>query len=85
MSCSVTPDDHVSGGSRISRWGGGGRRPPMWALFGKNVCENERIGSRLGGGSTRRQQPPPGSANACHPAIITKLTYFTKVLSMNDC
>ena len=21
----------------------------MWALFGKNVCKNERIGSRLGG------------------------------------
>ena len=26
----------------------GGRGPPMWALFGKNVCENERIGSRRG-------------------------------------
>ena len=41
-----------SGGSRISRRGGmdplGGRGPPMWVLFGKNVCENERIWSRRG-------------------------------------
>ena len=27
----------------------GGRRPPTWALFGENVCENERIGSHWGG------------------------------------
>ena len=37
---------HVSGGSRISRWGGadplGGCQPPMHTLFGENVCENER-------------------------------------------
>ena len=26
----------------------GGRGPPMWALFGENVCENERIGSHRG-------------------------------------
>ena len=25
----------------------GGRGPPMWALFGENVCENERIGPPL--------------------------------------
>ena len=28
--------------------GGGplwGRQPPMWVLYGENVCENERIGS----------------------------------------
>ena len=25
---------------------GGGRGPPMWALFGENICENERIWSR---------------------------------------
>ena len=29
--------------------GGGGRRPPMHTLFGKNVCENERNGSCWGG------------------------------------
>ena len=38
-----------SGGSRISHGGGvdplGRHRPPMWALFGENVCKNERIGS----------------------------------------
>ena len=27
----------------------GGHGPPMWALFGENVCENERIGSHRGG------------------------------------
>ena len=31
----------------------GGHGPPTWALFGENVCENERIGSR-GGGGTRK-------------------------------
>ena len=25
-----------------------GRGPPMWALFGENVCKNERIGSHGG-------------------------------------
>ena len=29
-------------------WPLGERRPPMWALFGENVCQNERIGSRWG-------------------------------------
>ena len=44
-----------SGGSRISRsrapnrWGR--CRSPMRALFGENVCENERIGSPLGEGA----------------------------------
>ena len=27
---------------------GGGHGPPMRALFGENICENERIGSRTG-------------------------------------
>ena len=35
------PQVTVSGGSRISRWGGG-RQPPTCTLFGENVCENER-------------------------------------------
>ena len=26
----------------------GGRGPPMWVLFGENVCQNERIGSHGG-------------------------------------
>ena len=51
----------ISGGSRISHRGGvhplgGGHRPPTWALFGENVCENERIGSHMGG--VRRARPP---------------------------
>ena len=41
--------------------GGEGRQPLTLALFGKNVCENERIGSCWGGGRRRR---PLGSANA---------------------
>ena len=27
---------------------GGGRGSPTWALFGENVCKNERIGSHRG-------------------------------------
>ena len=56
----------TSGGSRISVGGVhplGGRGPPTWALFGENVCENERIGSHRG----RAPGTPPRSANAdCH-------------------
>ena len=33
---------------------GGRHGPPMRALFGENVCENERIGSRGGGGVRRK-------------------------------
>ena len=40
----------------------GGHQPPTQALFGENVCENERIGSRWGG-RTHRRRPPLGSAN----------------------
>ena len=42
--------------------GGWGRGPPTRALFGENVCENKRIGSRRGGGV--RPARPPRSANA---------------------
>ena len=39
----------------------GGRGPPTWALFGENVCENERIGSHGGGGACAGHAPldPP--------------------------
>ena len=37
----------------------GGPGPPMRALFGENVCENERIGSHRGCARAR----PPRSAN----------------------
>ena len=43
-----------------SRWGGG-RRHPMQALFGENVCENKRIGPHLGGAGGAL----PGFANDC--------------------
>ena len=50
---------YSQGRSRISRSGawarlGGGRGPPMRVLFGENACENERIGSRKGGGVRRK-------------------------------
>ena len=38
---------------------GGGRPPPTWVLFGKNICKNERIGSCFGGAPAA----PLGSAN----------------------
>ena len=52
-SCSFRRNIHFSGGSRISRKRGGvhplgGRGPLTWALFGENVCENQRIGSHRG-------------------------------------
>ena len=37
---------------------GGGRRPPTQELFGRNVCENKRIGSRLGKDRRRPLDPP---------------------------
>ena len=37
----------------------GRRGPPIRALFGENVCENKRIGSRRG----RTPGTPPRSAN----------------------
>ena len=51
--------------------GAGGRRPPTWALFGKNVCENERIGSHRG----RAPGTSPRSANTimCHRDWILDL------------
>ena len=39
----------------------GWRGPLMWVLFGKNVCENEIIGSHNGG---HVPSMPPRSANA---------------------
>ena len=46
----------------------GGRGPLTWVLFGKNVCENERIWSRRGGGACARHAPTR-SANA---AVLPK-------------
>ena len=59
------PGFPVGGGWGVGGWGGvhplGGRGPPTWALFGENVCENERIGSHRG---AVRPARPPRSANA---------------------
>ena len=35
--------------------GGGGRQRPTQALFGENICKNERIWSCWGGGGVRRK------------------------------
>ena len=42
---------------------------PTWALFGKNVCKNERIRSHGGGGQVPGM--PPRSANAQDTNIKT--------------
>ena len=64
---------YPSGGSRISPWGGAeplGRCQPLtWVLFGKNVCENERIGSCWGEGGMHWWHPP-GSANVSFKTFI---------------
>ena len=52
----TTQSPIISSGCRISRWG---RRPLMWVIFGDNVCENKRIGSRLEGALPT----PPRSTN----------------------
>ena len=36
----------------------GGRGPPTWVLFSKNVCKNERIWSHGGGGGVHPACPP---------------------------
>ena len=36
----------------------GGHQPPMWVPFGKNICENERIGSCFGEGAHAAGSPP---------------------------
>ena len=70
-------DTLITGGSRISRRGGvdplGGRGPPTWVLFGKNVCENEKIGSHRG-------------ACAQHAPLIRLCLYITllPLLKEND-
>ena len=52
----------------------GGRQCPTQALFGENVSENERIGSRWGAGS------PPGSATAVrHSFMFIYIHIYSKV------
>ena len=52
MKVAQVPQSTQQGWIQDFPWGGqdpfGGRGPPTWALFGENVCENERIGSRRG-------------------------------------
>ena len=54
----------TSGGSRISRWGGG-RRPPTRTLFGETYAKTKEMDPV--GGSARRRPPPPD------PPMITVL------------
>ena len=64
-----------SGGSRISHREGHG--PPMWALFGENVCENERIGSHRG---VCTRHAAPRSANALRAfSKISLIHCFDKI------
>ena len=64
---SVADPGFPVGGRAPSRLGG--CQPPMWVLFGKNICENERIGSRWGGAPA----VSPGSTNACTASILHQI------------
>ena len=63
------------GGSKISRRGHGpvlwGCGPPTWVLFGEIVCENQRIGSRRGGGGVRPKILVCRAANEILLLILT--------------
>ena len=43
----------------------GGHGPLTWVLFGKNICENERIGSHRGGVRRARPLDPPMQQMVC--------------------
>ena len=45
---------------RIQDFPLGGRRPTTWMIFGGNMCENKRIGSRGGGGRGEGVDLPMG-------------------------
>ena len=70
-----------SGGSRTSRGG----RSPTRALFGENVCENEKIGSC----GWRAPDTPPRSANAStylvfKDRIIHSFSFIPSILVLFD-
>ena len=54
--------------------GGGGRAPPTWTLFSKNVCKNERIGYHRGWHAPG-MPPPPRSTNGTDQHIGTHCRY----------
>ena len=56
----------------------GGCGPPMWVLFGENVCENEGIGSHKGGGVRRKilyVDPPMYPVYSNHLQIVLHSVY----------
>ena len=75
-----------SGGSRISHLGDrtvGGCRTSTLVFFGKNVCENERIGIRAGMtlGDVLTPPPPNQSWNQVE-ATLVKVIVKVKVIQM---
>ena len=57
----------------------GGRGPPTWALFGENVCENERIGSHRGRAPGTPPPPPPPDPPMIvlfKPSLVKCLTLY---------
>ena len=54
----------------------GGRGPPTWALFGENVCENERIGSHRG--ACTRHAPPLDPPMLWDPILLFLHTFSPK-------
>ena len=66
-----------------TRWGGG-HRPPMRALFSENVCDNERIESRRGGG--RAPDTPRRSANGISlKGNEYQMNIFSSKIAKNSC
>ena len=65
----------------------GGRGPPMQALFGKNVCENERIGSWGGAcaGHASLDLPMVYTQDLCHFFIYTINLCQNSFLTRNLC
>ena len=62
----------------LTRWGGGWCRNRMRALFGGNVCEQERGGSRWGWVGVVVAAAPPGSATAPTGQVQIKIMFLFK-------
>ena len=72
MAKAMTDPGFPVGGGGVHPLGGHG--PPMWVLFAKNVCENERIGSH-GGGHAPGTPPPPDPPMQRIPKLVVELSF----------
>ena len=83
---SVKTDFPLGGGDANPRWRG--RQPPTQALFGENICKNERIWSCLGGGGARRKllyvDPPLVYKAMILPYFFTWTTHTAENTTLLD-